>query len=169
MNWIDLITALALLVAVWNGWRQGFVVQACGLAGLFAAIWCAVHWGAAVGARLGLDAEVAAPGGFVAVLVVVLAGVAVLSRLIRKLFRIVGFGVADILLGIAVAAVKTLLLLCLLFSAFDRLNEDYVLVGPQTVESSVTYRPVLRAADALFPFLAWAGEQVSAAREPQND
>lgn len=169
MNWIDLITALALLAAVWTGWRQGFVVQACGLAGLGAAIWCAVHWGPAVGMRLGLDADVAAPGGFVAVLVAVLIVVAVLSRLIRGLFRCVGFGLADILLGVAVAEIKALLLLCLFYSAFDRLNGDYVLVGPQTVESSVTYRPVLRVADRLFPFLAWAGEQVSAARAPQND
>lgn len=169
MNWIDLITALALLAAVWNGWRQGFVVQACGLVGLFAAIWCAVRWGANVGARLGFAEEAAAPGGFVAVLVVVLIGVAVLSHAIRRLFRFAGFGTADVLLGIAVSAAKALLLLGLFFSAFDRLNESGRFAEPETLETSETYYPILWASDMLFPFLASIGEQVSADEEPQND
>ena len=34
MNTIDLIVLLALGLAVWSGWRRGFVVQVGSLAGL---------------------------------------------------------------------------------------------------------------------------------------
>ena len=41
-----------LVLAVWNGWRQGFVMQVCSLAGIIAGIWVASRYGAEVGAWL---------------------------------------------------------------------------------------------------------------------
>lgn len=169
MNWIDLIVALILIVAVWNGWRQGFVVQVCGLAGLVVAIWLAARYGAAVGGWLRLDEDVAAPGGFVAVLVGVIVAAAILARAVRKLFRFAGFGIPDIVLGVAVSVLKYVLLLGALFSAFDRLNRDYTLVGPQTIETSIAYRPVIRISGMVYPFLEWVGDRVPLRGEPEQD
>ncbi len=160
MNWIDLVVVLALVVAVWNGWKQGFIVQVCSLAGLVAALWLAVHYGAEAGARLGLDPGVAVPGGFAAVLVAVLVAVAIAARAVRKLFHFAGFGLLDILLGVAVSAAKCLVVLCVLVSAFDRLNADHAIAEARTVGNSKTYGPLLRLSDTLCPFLEWAGERI---------
>ena len=73
-------------------------------------------------------------------------------------------GIADILLGVAVSVLKYLLILSALFSAFDKLNADYTLVGPRTVGQSKCYEPVLRLSEAVFPFLEWVGDRV-----PQRD
>ena len=151
MNAIDLIVCLVLALAVWNGWRQGFVVQVCSLAGVVAGIWLAAHYGGRVGAWLELDGEFA-------------AAVAVAARLVRRLCRFAGLGIADILLGVAVSVLKYLLILSALFSAFDKLNADYTLVGPRTVGQSKCYEPVLRLSEAVFPFLEWVGDRV-----PQRD
>ena len=62
MNTIDLIVCLILALAVWNGWRQGFVMQICSLAGIVAGIWLASRYGVYVGAWLKLDATVSAAG-----------------------------------------------------------------------------------------------------------
>ena len=139
MNTLDLIVCLVLALAVWNGWRQGFVVQICSLAGIVAGIWIAARFGAQVGGWLRLDDEVAAAGGFVTVLVAVILVVAIAGRVVRKVFHFAGLGVADTLLGIAVSVLKYLLVLSVLFSAFDALNEDYCLVGPRTIERSKSY------------------------------
>lgn len=160
MNIIDLIVILALALAVWSGWRQGFIVQVCSLAALVLGLWLAARFGPQVGGWLRLDAEVAPVGGFVTVFVATLLGVALLGRGLRKLFRFAGFGVADIVLGIAVAAAKFLLVLSVLFSAFDTLNADYGLVKRSTIEASRTYRPVMGLSSSVLPFLAWVGEQV---------
>ena len=101
-----------------------------------------------------------AEGGFVVVLLAVILLVAVAGRLVRKLFHFAGFGIPDIVLGIAVSVLKYMLVLSVLFSAFDSLNEDYTLVGPQTIEKSKSYKPVMRLSEAVFPFLEWVGEQV---------
>ena len=97
MNAIDLIVCLVLALAVWNGWRQGFVVQVCSLAGVVAGIWLAAHYGGRVGAWLELDGEFAAAGGFAAVLVAVVLAVAVAARLVRRLCRFAGLGIACLL------------------------------------------------------------------------
>lgn len=149
-----------LVLAVWNGWRQGFIVQICSLAGIVAGIWLAARFGAQVGAWMHLDPDVAAAGGFVTVLVVVVIVVAIAARVVRKAFHFAGLGVADTVLGVAVSVLKYLLILSALFSAFDRLNEDYCLVGPETIEHSKSYKPVKRLSEAIFPFLEWVGEQV---------
>lgn len=160
MNTVDLIVCLVLLLAVWNGWRQGFIMQICSLAGIVAGIWLAARFGAEVGGWMRLDPQVASAGGFVTVLVVVILVVAIIGRLVRKLFHFAGFGIADTLLGIAVSVLKYGLVLSVLFSAFDTLNGDYSLVGAPTIEQSKSYKPVMRLSEALFPFLQWVGDQV---------
>lgn len=141
MNTIDLIVCLMLVLAVWNGWRQGFVMQVCSLAGIIAGIWVASRYGAEVGAWLKLDETISAAGGFVVVLLAVVLLVAIAGRLVRKLCHFAGFGIADIVLGIAVSVLKYMLLLSVLFSAFDTLNEDYTLIGARTIEKSKVTNP----------------------------
>ena len=160
MNAVDLIVCLVLALAVWNGWRQGFILQVCSLAGIVAGIWLAAQFGTQAGEWLRLDPGFAAAGGFVAVLVAVILVVAIAGRLVRKLFHFAGFGIADTLLGIAVSVLKYLLVLSVLFSAFDDLNEDYTLAGPGTIEKSKSYKPVMHLSEAVFPFLEWVGGQV---------
>lgn len=122
MNAVDLIVCLVLVLAVWNGWRQGFILQVCSLAGIVAGIWLAARFGTQVGEWLQLDPDIASAGGFVTVLIAVILVVAIAGRLVRRLFHFAGFGIADTLLGIAVSVLKYLLVLSALFSAFDTLN-----------------------------------------------
>lgn len=175
VNPIDLIILLTLAVAVWTGWRRGFVLQVCSLAGLVAAIWVALRCGATVGGWLRLDPAIAAPGGFVAVFVAALLLVAIGGRLLRGIFRFAGFGVPDIVLGIAVAAVKFLLLLSVLFAAFDRFDADRRWVSRETIEASRGYEPVKGLSERVFPLIEAFGERMpewSAAEEatdPQQE
>ena len=95
------------------------------------------------------------------VLIVVVLVVAIAARLVRRLFHFAGFGVADILLGIAVSVVKYLLVMSVLFSAFSRLNADYTLVKRQTLDESRSYRPILRLSESLFPFVERMYERIT--------
>ena len=83
MNAVDLIVCLVLALAVWNGWRQGFILQVCSLAGIVAGIWLAAQFGTQAGEWLRLDPGFAAAGGFVAVLVAVILVVAIAGQIGR--------------------------------------------------------------------------------------
>lgn len=169
LNAIDLIVCLFLILAVWSGWRRGFIVQMCSLAAIVTGIWLASRFGLPLGRCLRLDDEIAAAGGFVVVFVLTILAVAIAGRLLRKLFRFAGFGVADIVLGIIVSMVKYLLVLSVLFSAFDALNVDYSLVGPRTLEQSKSYRPVMRLSASVLPFLEWVGDRVPEHAEADDE
>lgn len=160
MNTIDLIVYVVALLAVWNGWRQGVVVQLFSLAAIVAGIYLASRYGTAAAELLRLDPEIAAPAGFVVVLLVTILLVAVAARLVRRLCHFAGFGVVDIVLGIVVSLLKYALVLSVLFSAFDKLNADYTLVKPETVERSKLYKPVMHFSGLLFPFLEWVEERI---------
>ena len=64
---------------------------------------------------------------------------------------------------------KYMLLLSVLFSAFDTLNEDYTLIGARTIEKSKSYKPVMRLSERIFPFLEWVGEQVPRQAREQDE
>jgi len=159
MNWIDWIVCIVFVLAVWNGWRKGCVVQLCGLAGVLVAVWLAMRFGPEVGLRVGITAEYATPGGFVIVLLVVLIAAALLGRAMRKLLHFVGLGFLDVALGIAVAVVKYGFLLSVLFSAFGRLNDGLRLVEPQTLAQSKTYEPISHFAEWVFPPISQLGTE----------
>lgn len=160
MNVIDLILCLVLLVAVWNGWRRGFILQICSLGALVAAIWLAARFGSEAAAMLRIDTDYAEPAGFVVVLVVALLVISLVARLVRKFFHFAGFGLLDTLLGIVVAAAKYLLVVSVLLAAIERFNTDYALIPKQTIEGSYGYRPVRNLSRQVLPFVAWAAEQV---------
>lgn len=161
MNLFDLLVYIVLALAVWNGWRRGCILQMCSLAGLFIAVWLAARFGAEVGRFVGLEGETVAPGGFVIVLLAALCAAAVVGRALRKLLHFAGLGFIDVLLGIAVAVVKYVLLLSVLFTAFGWTNAQWRLVDPQTIERSKTYRPLLQVADRIFPFVERVWEEAS--------
>ena len=167
MNTIDLIVCLVLLVAVWCGFRRGVILQVCSLAGIGVGVWLAGRQRAGGRGVVAPPGALGAAGGFVTVLVVVILAVALLGRLLRKLFHFAGFGVPDVVLGIVVSVAKYLLVLSVLFSVFDTLNADYSLVGRRTIDRSKSYGPVLRISQWLLPRLRQAGTEVSLPELPR--
>jgi len=167
VNTIDLIVLLALAVAVWNGWRKGFIVQICSLAALIAGVWLAAHYGRAAGEALRLEPSAQPAGGFVAVFLAAILAIAAAARAMRKLFRFAGFGMLDIALGVAVSALKYMLAASVLFAAFDQLNRDHTLVGAETVETSKSYGPMLKLSKAIRPFFEWVGDRMPLPEERQ--
>ncbi len=159
MNVIDIIVCVILLLAVWNGWRQGFVLQIGALAGIVAGIWVAMRFGAEVGTWLHFDKSLAAPGGFVVVLIAVMVVLVIVARLLRRFFKFAGFGMFDSLLGVCVSIFKYLLLLGVLFSALDSLNRDDTLISKQKIDQSRSYRPIERLSDTVLPFLKKLGDE----------
>ena len=162
MNIIDLLLCLVLLLAVWTGWKRGLILQICSLVALVAAIWLAARYGATIGALLHIQAEYTEAAGFIVVLVVAMLGITILARAVRKIFQFAGFGLADTLLGILVAAAKYLLIVSSLFAAIECINVDYSLIPKQVITSSKGYAPVRNISKQVLPFILRSAEQLEA-------
>lgn len=107
MNWYDILIIVLLAAAAVQGWRQGVVVQVLGLAAIVAGIFLAREYSA--------GSVVWSIAIFVGVLLVV----ALIGRLARGLFRVVGMGIFDSILGAAFGALKVFILAWLVLRLFD--------------------------------------------------
>lgn len=152
-----LIFDLVLLcILVWGfiaGLRSGIIVQLGGLAGLFLGVYFAWRFGTQVGLWLGMGENTAAIGGFFALLVAILIAVAIISRLMRGVFRLVGLGVIDKIGGAVISVVKVALVVSLLIYCFDRLNSGSKWVSEDELGRSHLYSPMLGVAHKAFPYI----------------
>lgn len=160
MNWIDIITVVFMVWAVYNGWRRGVILQVCTLAGIAGGLWLAIHYGEQVGSMLGITKSYAMVCGFAIVLVAAMIGVNLISRALRGLFSFAGLGILDVIAGVVVACAKYLLILCAIFSVFDILNANIGVISQNTLDSSLFYNKILGIGGKIMPYLRELSETI---------
>ncbi|MDR2890241.1 MAG: CvpA family protein [Alistipes sp.] len=151
MNWLDIVIGLLLLVALWDGWRNGVVTQVLGLLAVGLGIFLAWRYGAGIGLWFGLDGVAATVVGFLAVLVVVVVGVVLIGRLTRGLFRVAGLGVFDNLLGVVFAVVKMFALVGLAVMLLEAVDIEGRVLSERVKEGSAMYGVVDAVNGVVFP------------------
>ncbi len=165
MNIIDLIIIILLAIAAFDGWRRGFAVQLCTLLGVFVAIWIANGCGTIVGRLLLLGDDYEFVGGFILVFVTIMIGVFILSRMLKKIFRLVGLGVFDMILGCLLSVCKCAIILSLVLTIFDSLNNNVDMVKPSTISESRLYNSIMGFSGKIFPALKWTQEHIEGGLE----
>lgn len=150
---IDIILAVPLIWAIWAGFRNGIVVQLGGIAGLLVGVWLAFRYGGRVGAMLNIDPDLDTIIGFIIILVATVLAVAIISRLLRGVFRFAGIAVLDRFGGAILSLFKVGLILGLLLYAFDYLNRTQDWVESDKLEESLLYKPLTGVADFAFPYI----------------
>ncbi len=150
MNVIDIIVYATLAFAIYNGWKRGVILQVCSLAGILIGIYLALEYSTLVCGYLKLTGESAYAIGFIVVLLATMVVVTLVGYTIRRLFHLVGFGVLDIGLGIAVSIVKYAIILSVLFSAFDKVNSNFNMVDQSVINDSKLYRPITKISGFAF-------------------
>ena len=160
MNIFDIITIIILLFAIFDGWRKGFISQLLSLAGIVGGVALAIAFGDKVGALFGIDAAYSKIVGFIITFFVAAIVATLLSRLIASLFSALGLGGINILLGIALSAVKYLLILSVVFVAVERLNNNLEWVDKGHFKNSKSFKPVTTlSGKALDWFNAFTNEE----------
>ncbi len=161
MSVFDIVICVILLISVWSGARQGVIKQVISLVGVVAAIWLSVELGQSVGQMLGLPSDMEYFGGFVAVFIAVIIVVAILGQVVSKIFKIVGAGIIDTLLGGVVAAVKAFILLAVLLYGFEWVNGEYDIINASKLSESILYDYLIEVAERVLPAWDWVKEQVT--------
>jgi membrane protein required for colicin V production len=151
MNWLDIVIGLLLVLAAWQGWRQGVIVQVLGLAAVGLGVVLAWRFGEEIGGMFGLEGVAARIAGFAVVLVVVIVAIIIPGWLARGLFRIVGLGVFDNILGVVFSALKMFAVVGLVVMLLDAVWVDAI---PRSVRhGSVLMRAVDAVNGVLFPYV----------------
>ena len=165
MNGFDIIAGIPLLYAAYKGFRNGIVVQLCGIAGLLGGVYLAFRYGKEAGEWLHAGPETAFAAGFVVIVLGVLLALAVLGRLARGIFRLAGLGAFDAVGGIIFGVAKMMLILSVLLCAFEALNRTADWVARDRYDGAVLYRPVRETSALLFPYLEEMKDKITDSNE----
>ena len=166
MNFIDIITLVALVWAVVSGWRSGFTSQLLGLLGIVLGLFLSVRYGAAVGAMFHIDARFSVIAGFLITFVATLTAATIFAKLIARVLSSVGLGWVNALLGILLSIVKGLLVLSMIYASLYALNADLHFIEPRYFNNSISFDIVRQCAEPLFKYWAEA-KQIILSQTPK--
>ena len=157
MNIIDIILLICFIPAVVQGLRKGFISQAISIVSLIAGIWASARFADMVtewiSQYMNASEQVLKIVAFALILIVVFIVLGLLGRLLESILNFVMLGWINKLLGIVFSLTKAILIIGLVILLFSSLNNNFQLVKPETLDSSVLYQPVKNFADTIFPFI----------------
>lgn len=165
MNVIDIIIVLILAYALFDGFREGLVVQACSIVGIAIGIWCGARYGDSLAHLLGIEGSYSSVWGFVIAVVLSILFVGIAARVARKVLHFAGLGIMDRILGMTISAIKSLIIMAALFSAFGFINSNVELVSSNTLANSRLYQPIVNITKWATPAWDWTLEQLTEDKE----
>ncbi len=149
---IDIILVIPILWALYQGYQQGVWVQLGGIVGVILGTWIGFHFGDKIGEYFSLTGQAAYIVGFASAIVLVLVIVALISHLIKGLFRVSGLSMIDHVLGVILSLFKIVLILSLIVALFDYLNSRHNWVESKYIDNSTLYTPMKSTSEVVFPF-----------------
>ena len=149
---VDVILAIPILWAILQGYKQGVWVQLGGVVGVILGTWIGFHFGEKIGELFNLSGQMAYVVGFVSAIVLVLLSVALISHLIKGLFRVSGLGMLDHVGGVVLSLFKIILIMSLVVALFHELNSRNCWVDDKYIDSSKIYTPIRNTSSLIFPF-----------------
>ena len=157
MNILDAIILIALIPAIIQGLRKGFISQAISIISIVAGIWASARFANIVtewvSQYITASEQVLKIIAFALILVVVFIVLGLLGRLLESILKIVMLGWINKLLGLLFSLLKAVLIIGLIILAFSSLNSSIGLVKPEVIGSSALYEPVKDIAEAIFPYI----------------
>jgi membrane protein required for colicin V production len=157
MNILDAIILIALIPALIQGLRKGFISQAISIISIIAGIWASARFADMVTECLSQYITTSEQAmkiiSFTLILVIVFIILGLLRKFLESIINVVMLGWVNKLLGAVFSLTKALLIIGLIILAFNSLNNTFELVKPEVIADSVLYNPVKELADEVFPYI----------------
>jgi len=155
VSYLDLVLLIPIGLAIWRGWRNGFVMEVFSMLALFVGLYAGVHfsdWMANfLRTKLDMNGENLPIISFVVVLVLVFVGLFFLGKLITKTVSAGGAERWNQIGGAFFSLSKTLLFLSILFVLFNALDRKYGWLPHQQKQHSYFYEPIYNFSLFLLP------------------
>ena len=157
MNYLDIIIAIPLLWAVYNGFTKGFVIALASLVALIGGIYCAIHFSGIVGVYIihwfNPNPKYLPLLSFSFTFLLVVGIVYLVAFLIDRIITITGLGIINRLAGVVFNFAKMALIISVIMSLFNYAGIIKPLIPEKSKQESILYGPISRFAPAVFPFL----------------
>ncbi len=169
MNIIDIILGVILAYSLYRGFKNGLIVELCGILGILLGVYLSYKFGNVFVKYIDLSYEVASVLSFIAVFVIAVVVVHLLARLVSKLLSGIGLGGVNRLLGGFASLIKFAIVLSLLLSLFTTINRETKWVEKKTMDGSVVAKYLNKSSELLFPYIDFIKDYYQDFKESEKE
>lgn len=154
MSFLDIVLSIFIVLGLIRGLRNGLFVELASLVSFFIGIYIAVKFSYLVGNIIGDgNSKSVKVVAFIITMIAVIVGIHMLAKLLSGIASTLFLGWLNKLGGAFFAVLKTILLLGIVLSLFQKVNFDNFLISKETQEKSLLYHPILKTSEVLLPVL----------------
>lgn len=154
MNLVDIFIGLAFLLAIFNGWRRGFLLEMLSMVIILLGIWAAMEFSSvaesALKIRVSWSGQKTQLIAFVITFAVVVLGVSLLGKVLTKAINKTPIGLVNCMLGSIVAVLKTILMTGVVL-AILQVDFAHKIVSKDDIQKSILAQPILNVSKSLYP------------------
>lgn len=173
MGFIDIVLAALLVFGLIKGLRNGLFVEFASLIAFFVGIYAAIKFSYVVKALLephvSWSPKTIQVTAFVLTLIVVVVTVHLLAKIFTGIADFAFLGWLNTVGGGLFATIKTILLLGIVLSLFQKVNLNNMMLSKETQENSLLFNPILTTSEVLLPVVTdWFTDLKKSALEKSN-
>ncbi len=152
---LDIIIALPLVWGIYKGFKKGLIIELTTLAALLTGIYGAIRFSDRAAVLLreewAIDDTYLPILSFAVTFILIVILVNLIGRMLEKVVDMVALGFINKMAGGVFRALKVSLILSVLFTMLQSLDEDWGIIPPEVKESSVLYSPLSALAPVIVP------------------
>ena len=155
MSFIDIAIILLLVVAIWRGFKKGFILELFTFLALFIGLYAGIHFSDFMANLLrenvGMTSEYVPVIAFTIVFLAIGAMVYFGGKALEKVIKVVQLSLLNKLLGIFFSLAKTVFILGGIILLMESYDEKSDFISNESKEGSVLYNPIKNFTTATIP------------------
>lgn len=157
MGFIDIVFTALLGYALYTGLKNGLFVEIASFVSLIIGIFVAIKFSHLV--RAVLEDSIKTNSKYIEIIafaitfLAVVIGIHLLAKFFTGLFSFAYLGWLNKLGGAVFSLLKTILMLSVVISLFQKININNMLMKEETLNNSVLYHPIQEVSKAMYPTL----------------
>jgi membrane protein required for colicin V production len=155
VSYLDLILLIPIGIAIWRGWKNGFVMEVFSVLALFVGVYLAVHLSDAMTSllrkKMDVQAEYLPVFSFVLILLIVGVGLYFLGKVITNQVKSGGGDKLNSSAGAFFSLTRYLLILSVAFLFFNALDAKYDILPEHQKQKSYFYKPIYQFSLTIMP------------------
>ena len=175
MSFIDIVFTALLGYALYNGLKNGLFVEIASFGSLIIGIFVAIKFSHII--RLALEDSIKVNPKYIEIiafaitfLLVVVVGIHLLAKFFTSILSLAYLGWLNKLGGAVFSLLKTILMLSVVISLFQKININHIIVKEETLNNSIFYNPIQEVSKFMYPSLEkWYDEFKEQSKEKPED
>ncbi|MNE57919.1 Colicin V production protein [compost metagenome] len=155
MGFLDIVLAALLAYAMYKGIKNGLFIELASLISLLAGIYFAIKFSSFMKSILSgifkWNPNTIQITAFILTFIVIVIGISLLGKFLTGLADFAHLGLPNKLGGGFFRVLKTVLIVSIVFTVFEKINYNNFLAKKETLDKSLFYNPIQKTAGFIFP------------------